>query len=351
MVEFNVDNHKLMLHPERVAEWGERGDCFPVYVEIGPTSACNHRCVFCALDFTGYEGKFIDRKVMIQTLEDMAQAGVKSTMFAGEGEPLLHKDIGLFTQTAKQSGLDVSMTTNGVPLVKKKMEECLPHLSWIRFSIDSGSPENYAEVHKTNPRDFEKVMANIQGVVRYKETQGLRTTIGTQFLVIPQNMGEVTKLARRLKDIGADNIQIKPYSQHPTSINSLCVNPGEYNQLEEQLLDFDSPEFRVLFRRATAERIQSGIPYGQCHGLPFSALIDTKGNVMPCNLFYDKPEFIYGNLNKQRFPEIWQGNQRKEVIQKLNEIGCEDCRAGCRLDPINRYLDRLKNPQDHDNFV
>ena len=41
-----VDNHKLMYHPERVTEWRERKDCYPIYVEIGPTNACNHRCIF-----------------------------------------------------------------------------------------------------------------------------------------------------------------------------------------------------------------------------------------------------------------------------------------------------------------
>ena len=93
----NVDNHKLMYHPERVAEWKEKGDCYPVYVEIGPTNACNHNCVFCALDWVGSDKTFIDKDVMSSTLEDMAKNGVKSIMFAGEGEPLLHKNIGLFT--------------------------------------------------------------------------------------------------------------------------------------------------------------------------------------------------------------------------------------------------------------
>jgi radical SAM protein with 4Fe4S-binding SPASM domain len=347
----DVDSHKLMYHPERVAQWRREGDCFPIYVEVGPTSACNHRCVFCALDFTGYKGNFIERDVMSSALEGMAQNGVKSVMFAGEGEPLLHKDIGLFTERAKQSGLDVSITTNGVLFTEQKMTQCLPNLTWIRFSMDSGSPENYAEVHRTKPEDFDILMENIRRSVEFRNSRGLKTTLGAQFLMIPQNMSETVKLAEILRDIGADNLQIKPYSQHPNSLNRLVINPEAYAPLEAELAQFNTPDFEIIFREATIERIESGIPHRQCHGLPFFALIDAKGNVMPCNLFYDKPEFTYGNLYEQKFSEIWKGEQRKRVLEKLNERGVEGCRRGCRLDADNKYLDRLKNPQPHDNFI
>ena len=46
-----VDSHRLSFHPERVAEWKQEGDCYPIYVEIGPTNKCNHKCMFCALDW------------------------------------------------------------------------------------------------------------------------------------------------------------------------------------------------------------------------------------------------------------------------------------------------------------
>ena len=120
--KIEVDNHKLMYHPERVAEWKEKGDCYPIYVEIGPTNRCNHGCIFCALDFLENGTDMIDTNIMISTLENMANHGVKSIMFAGEGEPLLHKDIGLFTQKAKGYGLDIAITTNGVAFTQKKRE-------------------------------------------------------------------------------------------------------------------------------------------------------------------------------------------------------------------------------------
>ncbi|MDO8528374.1 MAG: radical SAM protein, partial [Nanoarchaeota archaeon] len=82
----DISNHKLMYHPKRVYEWNEKGDCYPIYVEIGLTNLCNHKCIFCALDFLKHEGNFIDREVMLKALKEMGEKGVKSIMFAGEGE-------------------------------------------------------------------------------------------------------------------------------------------------------------------------------------------------------------------------------------------------------------------------
>jgi len=347
----NIDFSKILLHPKRVVEWLENGDCYPIYLEIGPTNACNHKCIFCALDWLKKGATYIDKDIMKDNLEEIAGLGIKSLMFAGEGEPLLHKDIGYFTHVAKKAGIDTSITTNGVLLSKRKIEEILPNLSWIRFSIDSGSPENYSLVHGTYSRDFGKLMENIKNAVDYKREHNLAVTIGTQFLVIPQNIGEATNLARRLKEIGVDNLQIKPYSHHPSSINKLDINFSEYNELEESLREFNSDFFKINFRRATAERIFQGPNYDKCYGLPFITVIDSKGDVIPCNLFYNQPEFTYGNLYKNSFQEIWEGEKRKQVIKKLNSLGTKHCRCGCRLDPTNRDLHRIKNPEPHDNFI
>jgi len=347
----NADNHKLNLHPGRVAEWKKKGDCYPIYIEIGPTNICNQKCIFCALDFLECGADFIDTNILILNLNYMANNGLKSIMFAGEGEPLLHKDIILFIEKAKEFGLDISITTNGFLFTQEKIEKILPHLSWIRFSIDSGTSANYSKVHGTEKKDFEIVLENIRQAVIYKKEHNLKTTIGAQFLVIPQNIDQAIILAQKLKEIGVDNLQIKPYSHHPQSKNDFIVNPEEYNNLKDRLMEFDSEDFKILFREATAKRIQEGITYPECYGLPFFALIDAKGNVIPCNLFYNNPEFTYGNLNNQSFTEIWNGEKRKQILEKLRKIGVEDCRKGCRLDAINRYLHRLKNPLYHDNFI
>src|SRR3989344_2676009 len=99
-----IDSHKLMFHPERVAEWEKNGDCFPIYVEVGTTNRCNHQCTFCALDYLEKGGHEIETGMLLENLEDMAEHGIKSMMFAGEGEPLMHKNINWFVRHANGLG-------------------------------------------------------------------------------------------------------------------------------------------------------------------------------------------------------------------------------------------------------
>lgn len=349
--EIDVDSHKLIYHPRRVAEYSEKGDCYPVYVEIGLTNVCNHKCIFCALDYLPNGGRFFSKEILVKTLKDMAEHGVKSVMFAGEGEPLLHKDIGLFVQKAKEYGMDVSITTNGIMLNEDKLKEVLPYLSWIRFSIDAGSAENYAKIHGTDKKDFEILMNNLKNAVIFRNENNLNVTIGAQLLLISENEDEAILLAKKLKEIKVDNIQIKPYSHHPKSLNDLSINPEKSRILKEEIEKLNDNNFRVYFRTKTINRINEGIDYPICYGLPFFSLIDVNGNLIPCNLYYGNDEFTYGNLNEKSFSEIWAGDKRIEVIKKLKEKGVGECRLGCRLDAVNRYLHRIKNPHPHDNFI
>lgn len=359
----DIDYPKIVYHPERVSEWLSTGNAFPIYLEIGPTDYCNHRCIFCALDFLDDNKSlplvsdnrsvtYIDRDALLRNLEDMGNNGVKSLMFAGEGEPLAHKHIGLFTKKAYDSGIDVSITTNGALLNQKKIEGCLPYLKWIRFSVDSGDKENYFSVHRPKkPDDFDNVINNISNAVNYRNSNNLSTTIGIQALVLNTSIDHVEELTKIAKSIGVDNIQIKPYSHHPLSRNDFTLEPGTYEDLEQKLMKYDSENFRVLFRKQTINRVNSKRSYTECLALPFITLIDCKGNIMPCNLFYDKPEFHYGNINDNLFSEIWKSDKFKAVLENVKEKGISECRQSCRLDPSNCYLDRLKNPKSHDNFI
>ncbi len=354
MREYHIDNHKLIYHPGRVADWLEGKDIYPLYIEISPYGGCNQRCIFCALDYLKYEPSSPDKKLLENFIEEISERGVKSIMFAGEGEPLLHKDISELVVHAKSCGLDISITTNGVLLSADILDEILPRLSWLRISLNAGIRETYSRIHGTKAGDFDKVLKNIKEAVQIKRDKGYSCTIGIQLLLLNENCEEVTLLAEILKDIGADYLTVKPYSQHPLSINRLksYLDYEKFLSLEEKLKNYETESFRIIFRGKTMSKIQEQRPYKKCLGFPFWSYLTSKGDLYACSAFLGNDHFCYGNIYQNSFEKLWTGRKRKKIL-KMMETGwnIENCREVCRLDEINRYLWNLKNPPQHVNFI
>ena len=78
--EYRIDAHKLMYHPRRVAAWLEGRNIFPIYMEISPSGACNHRCIFCSLDYMGYQNRRLETARLLEIIRELAAGGLKSLM-------------------------------------------------------------------------------------------------------------------------------------------------------------------------------------------------------------------------------------------------------------------------------
>jgi radical SAM protein with 4Fe4S-binding SPASM domain len=355
MDKYKIDSHKLLFHVSRVKDWLDGKLIYPIYAEIATTGQCNQRCTFCALDYMGYETRSQDKDLLLGRLSEMARGGLKSVMYAGEGEPLLHKQIGELVVGTKEYGIDVAITTNGVNLHKALAEQILGFTSWIKTSINAGTKETYAKIHRASPSAFERVLKNLSYAVEVKEREGYSCTLGAQLILLEGNAGEAPALAQRAKDIGLDYLVIKPYSQHPMSYTRTYkdLRYGNYYHLKEGLRRYEDKHFKIIFRDHTMRKLdENGRYYERCLALPFWVYIDAGGNVWGCSAYLGDERFLYGNIYKNTFREIWEGERRRESLRIVAEsLDANLCRQNCRLDEINRYLWDLKNPPAHANFI
>lgn len=353
MVEnIRMDSHKLIYHPETVSRWLKGENIYPIEIEISPSGTCNHRCVFCAVDYIGYQPNFLDKEIVLRDIRHMSKKGLKSVICSGEGEPLLNKNMPAIANGIKACGVDVAMSTNGVLFSMEKIEECLSAFSWVRYSIASMEEDSYNRIQQGKDGDLEKVKENLNDAVRFKKEKKLKTTLGVQCLLLPDNVEQLPYMAKVLREIGVDYLTIKPYSQHLHSKNKFDIDYEEMLDLEKQLKEYATDDFAVYFRASAMKKMHREKCYKQCYGLPFMTHIDAKGNVWPCVAHIEKEELCYGNIYEQTFEQVWESNRRQEINERLNGMNINKvCREACRLDEINRYLNELIHPGVHVNFI
>lgn len=355
MESYGIDGHKLHLHPQRVAKWLQGDNIYPIYMEVSPSGSCNHRCVFCTMDFMGYKPRFLDTEMLCQRLRECGALGVKSVMFAGEGEPLLHRDIAHIAETAKSAGIDVSFTTNGVLLKEDLAAHLLSVTSWIKVSCNAGTPESYSAIHRTQAEDFERVMDNMAHAAALRARERLACTLGFQCVLLPENVEGLPELARRARELGADYLVVKPYTRNPKSLASNYddIHYNKYRNLAERLADEERKDFRVIFRNGAMRRWdlrQSA--FERCLALPFWVYVDAGANVWGCFRHLGEESFRYGNIMEASFSDIWQGERcRSNMKYCAEEIDVSQCHVTCRMELINIYLWRLRHPEAHDNFI
>ena len=351
---FRIDSHKLDLHPQRVAQWlgadtwEKAAKVYPIYWEVTTSAACSHRCTFCSVDAIGYPAILMDAEVLIARMGEAASLGVRSVMFAGTGEPLLHKKIDSIVAGAVGAGLDVAFTTNGVLLDRL---ESLPLCSWVKVSVNAGRAETYAAVHKAPGQHWYKVWTAIERASRRKGS----CTLGVQCVVLPENVGEMDELAARAKDAGCDYLVLKPYSQGTFSLTH------EYEALRYEQWDLalravrdkhTDEHFSVIYRENAMRQESESHHYDQCRATPtFWTYSMADGRMFTCSAHLMDERFCIGNLNAQSFQAIWEGEKRRENWELMRSFDIKQCRLNCRQNLQNRYLHDLKVGVPHANFI
>ena len=363
---YSIDSHKLAYHPARVAQLLEVGDnwekaksVYPIYLEISSVGACNHRCTFCAVDYIGYKSRSLDLDVLKRRLPEMGQLGVKSIMYAGEGEPLLHKHVNDVTRLTHDAGISVSFTTNGTAMDQAFLESSLPITEWIKTSVNAGTSKTYAKIHQTKERDFERVMENLTNAARFKLKHGLRCTLGVQTLMLPENVHEIRDFAKRCRDeLGVNYLFVKPYSQHCFSNTRVYenLNYSDFLELGEGLESLSNQEFNLVFRRHTIEKYltKEDRGYTKCNATPFIwGYVMADGAVYGCSAYLLDDRFKLGSINEQTFDKIWSSDTRLDHSNFiLDRLDINECRVNCRMDQVNRYLDDMLNEKiPHINFI
>lgn len=345
---------KIFHHKELLGKLEADERCNPLYIRIKPTNVCNHNCYYCHyknpyLTLDEYNPKdMIPREKMLEIVDDMKKMGVKAVTFSGGGEPLVYPYIAETMEKVLDAGIDLSIITNG-SMLKGRNAELLAKAKWVRISIDSINPSNYATIRGIGEKALPDLLKNIEEFAKIKDKS---CELGINFVIGKENYMEIEQVATTMKALGVNHVKFAPLFSNETEeyhkdikdevinkLSELCrrLNDETFKIIDLYTSDFDNYE---VFKRT----------YSRCPIKEFVCIIAANSKVYYC---HDKAYLSDGcvcDLHDQSLEEGWNSD---EVTKKFKEFDARKvCKQHCVYDSrnvlINSYLDMDLN---HVNFV
>ncbi len=342
--ELILDGTKIQWHMDRVEAW-ERGERIaPITVDIALTRSCNYGCHFCYAMLQENERRTMDKGIVNSFLEDAAEIGVRGISLVGDGESSISPLYVDCITRGSELGITMATATNGFLLTKRRAEQLLPHLTYLRVNFSAGEPKRYAEIMGVKEEWFERVCQNIRDMVEIKRRNKLDVTIGMQMVVMPEYEDQIIPLARLGKELRPDYVVLKHCSDNEDG--ALGVDYAGYAKLEDQLKEAESysdDEYKVVVKwskiKANGQRT-----YQRCYGPPFFLQLSGTGLVTTCSQFFNEryKKFHLGNICETRFRDIWESEHYWEVMNYLAspEFNAQNmCGTLCLQHKVNEALD------------
>lgn len=308
----------------------------PFAALVDLTNSCNLNCPWCIDKYARF-GKEIPTERMLKLLDELKSEGILSIVYFGGGEPLIHPGIGRILKKTVKLGIDYAINTNGIAL-EKVIPLIAKTCSWTRVSWDAGDPLTYQKMHRVNL--FNQVKDNTNRLANM--AQG---TVGISFVVMKDNIEDISKAARVAKETGCDFIQFKP------EYTALRSNQRILQYYDDILLpqikrelgmarQEENKKFSVLVTGSLEAILKKKIlnqnkKYSFCAAQQFIPLITPHG-VYICPNWRGSKKMRIGDILKNSFRKIWDSNKRRQVIKELD--CAKDCQLFCLRHNINVYV-------------
>ena len=318
-----LDSHKLSYHYDRVQAWENGEQIAPVTVDMALTRACGAMCSFCyAMVQEPQERASIKTKEALNLLDDFAEAGIKAVSLISDGESTLSKAYVPFIQHAAKIGIDVGNATNGWEWEPEKIDQVLPSLTWVRFTVAAGTPEGYSKImfkSEKHTEVFDRAMSHIKYAVELKKKLNLKVTLGIQMVLMPEFKDEIIPFAKLALDLGVDYGVIKHCSDD--ELGTIGVDYSKYEDMYELLKKAETmsnDKTKVIVKWSKIKR--KGKPtYNRFYGPQFLLQISGSGLVAPSGMFFNArySKLHMGNFVDERFKDIFKSERYRKIMNYL----------------------------------
>lgn len=334
----------------------------PVNIHIQPTLACNLACKMCIQNGpAGYlkpGDDLVKSRLDVDKWEKFLREAGKRGPFVHiwGGEPLLYREIDSLVNVVRKLDLPVMITTNA--LRGADHIETLMKIDVLRISID-GPADVHDEV-RGKPGSFGRAIDLIKTVAaERKKRRSHSPRIVTNSLVVDTTYQRLEETVGILADLPIDrcdlslpmfttkergeayaNILKKEYGVEAKAwkgfmIEGLTVDIDKLIASLEKIRETRSrkkfslfPIGRISGVRDWYEKMDEKFGFDHCAAVWDNLNVLPNGDVVLCN---DLPDLVVGNMAKQSFDEVWNGETARSFRRRLLKGSLPVCSRCCLL--------------------
>ncbi len=296
-------------------QWG-----YPISISFEPTTSCNLRCPECPSGmraFTRPTG-MLDQSFFKKTIDEIYKE-LLYLIFYFQGEPYLNPDFLEMVRYAHEKKIYTATSTNAHYLTDAKAKETVESgLDRLIISID-GTTQNVYEQYRIGG-NLNKVLEGAKNIVKWKKALNSKTPfIFFQFLVVKPNQHQIEAIKKLGAEIGVDQVRFKTAQVY------------DFENDPHQLVPTIDKYSRYKTGKDGKRKVKSGLS-NHCWRLWHANVISWDGLVVPCCFDKDAMHQL-GNLNNQRFKEIWKNPNylqfRNDLTKSRKNIDiCANCSEG-----------------------
>jgi pyruvate-formate lyase-activating enzyme len=173
-------------------------------VQLHPALRCNLKCRHCYSSSGPRNAEELPATVLMSALDGLRAEGFNVASFSG-GEPLLYKELFTVMRYARQLGMVVTVTTNGMLLSGQRAQMLAEHAQLVAISVD-GVPDSHNRM-RSHPQAFEKMARNLEFL------RQARIPFGFIFTLTLFNLNELAWVAQFAREQGASLLQVHPLEE------------------------------------------------------------------------------------------------------------------------------------------
>lgn len=346
---------KLFGHLDRLAAW-QRGEVAPpVTVEWDLSNRCPLDCPACHCGHlrsmgpwsereTGglYEhaGDLADADLVTHGLTEMADAGVKSVVWSGGGEPLMHPRWPDLMAHAAQLELEQGVYTSGITLSDVQAKRLGELARWVVFSMDAADEARYTADKGVSATTWAKLLRHI----RLMADVG-KATVGVSYLLREDTWAQAEEMLLLARGLGATYATFRPLIETDPDHPDVCITDRRWITKAAPLLRMlaKEPDVELDVPRFEAYRDWTGRSYDTCYGIVLSTVVTPDGRMWDCCQRRGEPGSCLGDLRTESFATIWRRRQPRTDLR--------GCRVMCRLHLMNETLDAVMARREHGDFL